>query len=68
MPFLPNAKQRAAAEKLKNADLYLYGQRATPALNLAHNILSEAERRVRCGFKADTFEWAKDANWELYTY
>jgi len=64
--FIPNAKQSAAAKKLNNAYLYLLDvdrvrtiarereckpSEVRDSERLAFDILSNAERFVRCGFK-----------------
>ena len=58
--FIPNAKQSAAAHKLHNAYIYLLGQRNVNRSTF--DLLMEAERFVRCGFKMPN--WITWMPWE----
>ena len=49
MRFIPNAKQAKAAQMLHNAYLHLLDDRET--YRLAFDILMDAERFVRSGFR-----------------
>jgi len=75
--FIPNAKQSAAAHKLNNAYMYLLDVDRVRTMarergckpseiwdseQLAFDILMNAERFVRCGFKmpADWCKWLRE--------
>ena len=63
--FLPNVKQRKAIKMLNNAQLYVIGTSyRTPEGKAAFDLLLEAERFVRCGFKMP--DWRTWMPWELY--